>query len=76
MVIFISFNNLKGKDPEKLYDESNKFAGTVQDRYLLYVFSCTVYFAEGRRDIKKLKWWNWKDKKNIFLDIEFDYLIK
>ncbi len=55
--------DLKGKDPKKLYDESNKFAGKVQDRCLLYVFRCAVYFAEGGRDSKKLKWWNWKDSK-------------
>lgn len=58
-----SVADLKGKNPEKLYDASNKFAGTVQDRCLLYVFRCAVYFAEGGRDSKKLKWWNWKDSK-------------
>jgi len=55
---------LKGKYPEKLYDLSNKFAGTVQDRCLLYVFRCAVYFAETpveKRDGEKLKWWNWKE---------------
>lgn len=39
-------NDLKGKDPEKLYTKSNKNAGVVQDRCLLYVFRCAVYFAE------------------------------
>ncbi|MDD5022463.1 MAG: DUF4332 domain-containing protein [Endomicrobiaceae bacterium] len=58
-----SVSDLKRKNPEKLYDESNKFAGKVQDRCLLYVFRCAVYFAEGGRDSKKLKWWNWKDSK-------------
>jgi hypothetical protein len=59
-------SDLKGHDPEVLYDLSNKFAGTVQDRCLLYVFKCAVYFAEvpkKEQDIEKLKWWNWKDKK-------------
>jgi len=57
---------LKGKDPEVLYDNSNLFAGCIQDRCLLYVFRCAVYFAEtptNRQDSEKLKWWNWKDKK-------------
>ncbi|GAB1402822.1 helix-hairpin-helix domain-containing protein [Elusimicrobiota bacterium] len=58
-----SVSDLKGKNPEKLYDESNKFTGKVQDRCLLYVFRCAVYFAEGGRDSNKLKWWNWKDSK-------------
>ncbi len=55
--------DLAGKDPEKLFDASNKFAGLVQDRCLLYVFRTAVYYAEGGRDVEKLKWWNWKDKK-------------
>jgi hypothetical protein len=58
--------DLRGKDPERLYEKSNKLAGTVQDRCLLYVFRCAVYFAETgerRRDPEKLKWWNWKDAK-------------
>lgn len=57
-------SDLKGKDPQKLYDVSNKFAGCVQDRCLLYVFRCAVYFAEHtKHDPEKLKWWNWKDAK-------------
>lgn len=59
-------NELKGKNPEELYRLSNEFAGCVQDRCLLYVFRCAVYFAETtveRTDKEKLKWWNWKDTK-------------
>ncbi|GAB1429204.1 helix-hairpin-helix domain-containing protein [Ignavibacteria bacterium] len=59
-------DDLKGKYPQQLYDISNKFAGCVQDRCLLYVFRCAVYFAEtpaSKQDVEKLKWWNWKDKK-------------
>jgi hypothetical protein len=59
-------SDLSGQDPEVLYDLSNKFAGTVQDRCLLYVFRCAVYYAETPEDEQekeKLKWWNWKDKK-------------
>ena len=57
-------SDLKGKDPQELYDASNLFAGCVQDRCLLYVFRCAVYFAEHtRHDPEKLKWWNWKDVK-------------
>lgn len=58
-----SVNDLKGKDPEKIYLLSNQFAGAIQDRCLLYVFRCAVYFAEtppNKRDTEKLKWWNWK----------------
>ncbi|MBA3680215.1 MAG: pathogenicity locus [Bacteroidetes bacterium] len=59
-----SINELKNKDPEVLYSTSNKFAGVTQDRCLLYVFKCAVYYAETplqKRDPEKLKWWNWQD---------------
>ena len=56
--------DLKGKNPEELYDKSNRFEGVAQDRCLLYVYRCAVYFAEHRNpDPEKLKWWNWKDKR-------------
>lgn len=58
-----SVAELKGKDPSAIYNLSNKYAGAVQDRCLLYVFRCAVYFAETppeKRDLEKLKWWNWK----------------
>jgi hypothetical protein len=59
-----SIDGLKGKNPETLFDLSNKFEGTAQDRCLLYVFRCAVYYANHKNpDPKKLKWWNWKDKK-------------
>ncbi len=57
-------SDLRGRDPERLYRKSNDFAGQVQDRCLLYVFRCAVYYAESegkKRDPEKLKWWNWKD---------------
>ena len=58
-----TINDLKGKNPKKLYEASNNYVGVVQDRCLLYVFKCAVYFAEGGKNKEKLKWWNWKDKK-------------
>lgn len=60
-----SIVDLIGKDPDQLYRSSNRFAGCVQDRCLLYVFKCAVYFAEtpkAMREADKLKWWNWKDQ--------------
>ncbi len=56
-------SDLQGIEPDYLFAESNKFAGVVQDRCLLYVFRCAVYFAEtpeAEREPEKLKWWNWK----------------
>ena len=58
--------DLKEKNPNELYDLSNRFAGTVQDRCVLYIFKCAVYYANTPKDEQetdKLKWWNWKDKK-------------
>lgn len=54
-------SDLKGKDPQRLYARSNEKAGTTQDRCLLYVFRCAVYYANNGRDSERLKWWNWKD---------------
>lgn len=55
---------LKNQSPEELYHLSNQYAGVVQDRCLLYVFRCAVYYAtEKKHDTEKLKWWNWKEKK-------------
>jgi len=61
-----SLQDLKGKNPEMLYDLSNKFAGTVQDRCVLYTFRCAVYYVNTPPELhetEKLKWWNWKDDK-------------
>ncbi len=53
---------LRGKDPERLYARSNALKGVVQDRCLLYVFRCAVYFANtSRHQPELLKWWNWSD---------------
>jgi len=60
--------DLKKQDPELLFDLSNRFAGAVQDRCVLYAFRCAVYYAETpekKREQEKLKWWNWTDEKMI-----------
>jgi len=59
-------SDLKGKDPQRLFDRSNMMAGMGQDRCILYVYRSAVYYAstpEGRRDPDKLLWWNWKDPR-------------
>jgi hypothetical protein len=61
-----SVADLKGKDPQAIYEISNIHVGAVQDRCLLYVFRGAVYYANtppAKRDPEKLKWWNWKDAK-------------
>ena len=55
-------NDLKNKNPEKMYEKLNKQAGKKLDRCLLYTFRCAVYFATTPNpEPEKLKWWNWKD---------------
>lgn len=59
-------SDLKHYHPDELYNLSNQYTGVVQDRCLLYVFRCAVYYANtptDKHDGEKLKWWNWKDKR-------------
>lgn len=54
--------DLKGCDPEELYFKDSLHKGFQDDRCILYVFRCAVYYAENEiREPEKLKWWNWKD---------------
>ena len=59
-----SVEELKGEDPEVMYEKLCEFQGQHIDRCMLYTFRCAVYFAETKNPKPdKLKWWNWKDKK-------------
>lgn len=58
---YTKVDDLIGLDPEQLYLDLCKYKGCHVDRCMLYVFRCSVYFAEGGSDHEKLKWWNWKD---------------
>ena len=58
-----SIDDLKGKNPEKLYRRLCDFKAAPVDKCVLYVFRCAVYYASNNRhDPDLLKWWNWKDK--------------
>jgi hypothetical protein len=57
-------DDLKGKTGEALFHLSNHYVGCVQDRCLLYVFRCAVYYANTPsedHESRLLQWWNWKD---------------
>ncbi len=57
-------SDLAGKNAESMYETLCKLTGLRQDRCVLYVFRCAIYFAEtpdDKRNPEKLKWWNWKD---------------
>ena len=55
-------DDLKGKNPEALYEQECLLQGCTVDRCVLYVYRLAVAYAEGRiEDPELLKWWNWKD---------------
>jgi len=55
---------LKGGDPESMYQRLCGLRGQHIDRCVLYVFRCAVYYANSdTHDPELLKWWNWKDSK-------------
>jgi len=57
-----SISDLKGKNPEELFEKSCVKSGEKIDRCVLYVYRLAVYYAENEvHDKEKLKWWNWKD---------------
>lgn len=56
---------LRGSDPEKMYQKLCDLRGKHVDRCVLYVFRCAVYYASNSaHDPELLKWWNWKDGKD------------
>ena len=59
-----STGELRGKNPEKLYQKLCRYKANPVDRCMLYVLRCAVYYASNtEHDPKLLKWWNWKDRK-------------
>ena len=61
-----SVGDLSGRDPEDLYWRLCARQGGHVDRCVLYVFRCAVYFASHKNhNPELLKWWNWKDKKEL-----------
>jgi len=59
---YLCVSQLRGADPEQMYEQLGVLRGIHIDRCVLYVFRCAVYFAgNGVHDPERLKWWNWKD---------------
>ncbi len=57
-----SLDDLRGKNPEVLYEKLCKIEKNHIDRCVLYVFRLAVYFAQEKNHAPNLlKWWNWKD---------------
>lgn len=56
-------SELRGEDPEIMYQNLMTLRGHHIDRCVLYVFRCAVYFSShSKHETELLKWWNWKDK--------------
>lgn len=45
-----------------MYERLSELQG-AQDRCVLYVFRCAVYYASTPQpEPELLRWWNWKDR--------------
>jgi hypothetical protein len=56
-------HDLKGQDPQALYNELCAEHRKRIDPCVLYTFRCAVYYAENDiHDPELLKWWNWKNQ--------------
>jgi len=61
---YTTIADLKGQDPEEMYQREIIIKGCAIDRCQLYTYRLVVYYAENEKhDLEKLKWWYWKDKK-------------
>nr|BAJ07010.1 putative uncharacterized protein [uncultured bacterium] len=59
-------SDLKGRNPERLFQRLIKTKGKNIDRCVLYVFRCAVYYANNKNHKPfMLRWWNWKDKNGV-----------
>mgnify|MGYP001024425311 FL=1 len=57
-------SDLRGLDPEVMYNDLCRKRGAHQDRCVLYAFRSAVYFAgTDNPDPELVKWWNWKDRR-------------
>ena len=61
---YCAVDELRGENPEEMYQRLILLRGRHIDRCVLYVFRCAVYFASNTvHEPELLKWWNWKDPK-------------
>ncbi len=56
-------SDLRGKNPEELYNKLCDIKKTRIDPCVLYVFRCAVYYSTNENPEKELlKWWIWKNR--------------
>lgn len=59
--------DLKGENPELMYERDRHLHGSALDRCVLYVYRLAVWFAENEgkeMPAERLKWWNWKEPED------------
>lgn len=58
--------DLRGRDPQEMYERLCRLKGVRIDPCQLYVFRAVVYQATRRSPKPELlKWWAWKDRTRI-----------
>lgn len=58
--------DLRGADPEVMYDRLCRLTGLRQDPCVLYAFRCAAYYATRTRHRPELlQWWHWKDRRFV-----------
>lgn len=56
--------DLRGRNPEALFDAHRTQRDATVDNCMRYVFRCAVYFAtEDDPDPELLRWWRWKHRE-------------
>ena len=65
-LVDLGFNDpsdLRGQNPETMFEELCDQRDEKIDRCVLYAFRCAVYCSSTEApDPELLKWWNWKDR--------------
>ncbi len=60
---FSDASELRGQNPEQMFEDLCQLRAQRVDRCVLYAFRCAVYFTSNERhETELLKWWNWKDR--------------
>lgn len=56
--------DLRGQDPESMFERLGALRGSRIDPCVLYVFRAAVYYAGNEHpDPELLGWWRWKDRR-------------
>ena len=60
---FTEAAEIRGQDPERMFEDLGQLRGERVDRCVLYAFRCAVYFVSNESsEAELLKWWHWKQR--------------